>query len=316
MTFASPLWLGALALVPVAAAAYMLARRRSGRYAVRFTAVSTVRAAAGGVASSWRTHLPAALVLISVAALALALARPRVSYSSPIEEASVMLVTDHSGSMASTDVSPTRLAAAERAANAFIDKLPAAARVGAIAFSDSPDAFQAPTTDHSLARAIIDGQVAGGATATGDALALALQLLHGSDPKHPPSAIVLLSDGAANAGQNVLTVAREAARDRIPIYTVALGTPGGMLANPLDPYAPPIPVPPDPALMQAIASASGGRAFNAQTADQLSSIYRQLGTQLGSVRRTREVTAMFAVAGVVLLVGAVGAGTRWAARLP
>jgi Ca-activated chloride channel family protein len=255
-------------------------------------------------------------MLATIAALALALARPHVSYSAAISEASVMLVTDHSGSMAATDVSPNRLAAAEQAANTFIDRLPARARVGAIAFSDTPDAVQAPVSDHNAARAIINGQVANGATATGDALALALQLLHGSNAKHPPSAIVLLSDGAANAGQNVLAVAREAARERIPIYTVALGTPGGILANPIDPYAPPIAVPPDPALMQAIATASGGRTFNAQTADQLSSIYRRLGTQLGSVTRTREVTAMFAVAGVVLLVGAVGAGTRWMPRVP
>jgi Ca-activated chloride channel family protein len=68
--------------------------------------------------------------------------------------------------------------------------------------------------------------------------------------------------------------------------------------------------------MQAIAEASGGRAFTAQTADQLSSIYKHLGSQLGSIKRTREVTAAFAIAGVVLLVGAAGTATRWSARLP
>ena len=68
-------------------------------------------------------------------------------------------------------------------------------------------------------------------------------------PKHPPSAIVLLSDGAANAGVNVITVARQAAREKIPIYTVALGTPNGTLPNP-EPFEPPVPVPPDPQLMQ------------------------------------------------------------------
>jgi Ca-activated chloride channel family protein len=226
-----------------------------------------------------------------------------------------MLVTDHSGSMAATDVQPTRLAAAERAANTFIDQLPAQARVGAIAFSDSPDAVQSPDADHALARAIIDAQTANGATATGDALELALQLLHGANPKHPPSAIVLLSDGAANAGVDVTTVAREAARDKIPIETVALGTPGGTIPN-ADPFAPPVAVPPDPQLMQEIAQLSGGRSFNAQSADELSSIYKQLGQRLGSVTRKREVTAEFALAGLALLLLGAASSTRWAGRLP
>jgi Ca-activated chloride channel homolog len=314
VSFAAPLWLAALALVPAAIAAQVAARRRAGRYAVRFPALSTVRLAVGP-GTSWQRHLPAAFALAAMAALAFALARPHVSYSAPVREASVMLVTDHSGSMAANDVQPTRLAAAERAANTFIDQLPSTARVGAIAFSSSPDAVQAPVANHSAARSIINGQVAGGATATGDALALALQLLHGSDAKHAPSAIVLLSDGSANAGQNVITVAQQAKADKIPIYTVALGTPNGTLTSP-DPFSPPVSVPPDPQLMQQIAQASGGRAFTAQSADVLSSIYQKLGTRLGSVRSTREVTAEFAVAGVVLLLLAGLTSTRWSGRLP
>ena len=245
MSFASPLWLVALALIPIAIAAQVAARRRSRRYAVRFPAVSTLVLAAGAGAS-WRRHLPAVFALAAIAALALALARPRMSYSAPVDQASLMLVTDHSGSMAATDVQPTRLAAAEGAANTFIDQLPANALVGAIAFSSSPDAVQAPVANHGAARAIIDAQTANGSTATGDALQLALQLLRGADKKHPPSAIVLLSDGAANAGLDVTTVAREAAQEKIPIDTVALGTPNGTLPSP-DPFGPPVPVPPDPA---------------------------------------------------------------------
>ena len=227
----------------------------------------------------------------------------------------MMLVTDHSGSMAANDVAPTRLAAAERAANTFIDKLPREVRVGAVAFSSSPDAAQAPVSDHGAARAVIDQQSPGGATATGDAIELALQLLRGSNPKHPPSAMVLLSDGAANAGVDAVTAAHDAAKDRIPIYTVALGTPNGTLTSP-DPYSPPLAVPPDPVLMREIAQVSGGRSFNAQTADQLSSIYQRLGNELGSVTRKHEVTAEFAIAGLVMLLLAAAASTRWSGRLP
>ena len=314
MSFASPLGLAALALIPIAMAASIAARRRAKRYAVRFPAVSTLQLAAG-TGGSWRRRLPAALALAAIAALALALARPHVSYSAPVNEASVMLVTDHSGSMAATDVQPTRLAAAERAADTFIDRLPAKVLVGAVAFSDSPDAVQAPQANHAAARGVIDGQTANGATATGDALELALQLLRGSNPKHPPSAIVLLSDGAANSGVDVSTVAREAARDKIPISTVALGTPNGVLQTG-DPFQPSVAVPPDPQLMQQIAELSGGRFFNAQSADQLSSIYKGLADKLGTVTRKREVTVAFAIGGLAFLLLAAATSTRWSARLP
>jgi Ca-activated chloride channel family protein len=244
----------------------------------------------------------------------IALARPHVTVRVAVQQASIMLVTDHSGSMAATDVAPTRLVAAERAANTFIDQLPSSVRVGAVAFSGAPDGVQGPSTDHQAARQIIDGQVANGATATGDALALAISLLH-QGTKPPPSAIVLLSDGDANAGQNPVTVAREAHSDKIPIYTVALGTPGATLPNP-DPFAPSTDVSPDPQLLAQISQVSGGRAFTAQDSDHLSTIYKSLGSQLGSRPRQHEVTASFAIAALVLLLGAAVTSIRWAGRLP
>jgi Ca-activated chloride channel family protein len=315
MSFASPLWLLALAALPLAVLALLASRRRARRYAIRFPAVSTLAAAASGAGGAWRRFIPAALLLAALAALALALARPHFSYRAAVNQASLMLVTDHSGSMAANDVTPSRLGAAVSAANTFIDQLPAGARVGAVAFSSSPDAAQAPVPDHTAARAIIDAQSADGSTDTGDALALALQLLHGGLAKHPPSAIVLLSDGAANAGVNPLLVARQAKRERIPIFTVALGTPNGTLPNP-NPFSAPVAVPPDPELMRQIAAASGGRAFNAQTADQLSSIYRHLGSQLGSEHRSRDATYEFAIGGGVLLLLGAAASARWSGMLP
>jgi Ca-activated chloride channel homolog len=313
MSFTSPLWLLALALVPVAILLYVRARRRVRRYAIRFPAVSTARAAVTAT-PSWERHLPAALALAAVVALVVALARPQMSYSAPVNEGSIMLVTDHSGSMAATDVTPTRLAAAVAAANRFIDQIPGSVRLGAIGFSTSPDAVQGPAANHAAARAIINAQSAGGGTDTGGALELALQLLHGSSAHHAPSEIVLLSDGAANLGPSPVTVAQLARREHIPIFTVALGTPNGVLQNP-GPFAAPVPVPPDPQLMTQIAATSGGRAFSAQSSDELSSIYKDLGTRLGSVTRHREITALFAIAGLVLLAGAAGASVRWWGRL-
>ncbi len=315
MSFSAPIWLAALALIPAAIAASIYARRRARRYVVRFPAVSTL-ALAAGPSSAWRRRLPAAFALAALAALALTLARPHVSYSAPVNEASVMLVSDESGSMAANDVQPSRLAAAESAANTFIDQLPAPVRVGALAFSSAPNSVQAPVANHSQARNVINAQTAGGGTATGDALMQALALLHGDRRNHAPAAIVLLSDGDANQGQDPTTVARTAAREKIPIYTVALGTPNGTLPNPADPLAAPVAVPPDPQLMAQIAELSGGRSFNAQSANELSSIYRSLGKKLGTVTRKREVSADFAIGALALLLLAGIGSTRLSERLP
>ncbi|MGZ4165100.1 MAG: VWA domain-containing protein [Solirubrobacteraceae bacterium] len=314
MSFVSPLWLLALALVPLAWAAYVWARRRPKRYVMRFPAVATVREVVA-TTPSWERHLPAALALAAIATLAVALARPRITEHIPTNQANMMLVTDHSGSMAATDVQPTRLAAAVAAAKTFIDQLPSTVRVGAIGFGSSPDAVQGPASNHAVARSLVDSLSADGGTDTGDALQLALQLLQGGNPKHAPAAVVLLSDGAANAGPDPVAVAQEAKKEHIPIYTVALGTAGGVLQSP-DPFQPNVPVPPDPQLMQAIARVSGARAFNARSADELSSIYKTLGSQLSTISRKHEITAWFAAVGVVLLVGAGVASTRLSGRLP
>src|SRR5262249_42393132 len=162
------------------------------------------------------------------------------------------------------------------AANTFIDQLPSKVSVGAVAFSGSPDAVQGPVTNHAAARTIIDSQTANGPTATGDALALAVQLLHGNKKGHPPSAIVPLSAGAANAGVHAVTVAGQSGQDKIPIYTVALGSANATVPNP-DPFGPPLAASPDYQLMAKIATVSHGRTFNASSADQLRSIYKSLG---------------------------------------
>src|SRR5262245_5942421 len=98
MTFAASGWLLGLLLVPLAAPAYVAARRRASRYAVPSPAVPALRPAAGTV-PAWRRHLPAALALAALAALVLAMAKPQKTVAVAIERASIMLVTDHSRSM-------------------------------------------------------------------------------------------------------------------------------------------------------------------------------------------------------------------------
>ena len=316
MTFGSPLWLLALVALPVLLAAYVASRRRAKRYAVRFTATPTLRLAAGTV-PAWRRHLPAALALAALATLAVSLAKPQRTVAVAVQRASIMLVTDHSGSMKATDVQPNRLTAAQRAARNFLDNLPSGIRVGVVAFSDTPDAVQAPSADHDAARRIIDDEIADGATDTGDALQVAIDALRHDlqNGKRPPSAIVLISDGKTTTGSDPVAVANLAGKLRIPIHTVALGNLDTTIPNP-NPFEPPIPVPPDPETLRRISQASGGRAFTAEDADRLNSIYKTLGSQLGVKKQPREITASFAIGALALLLAAGAASLRWAGRLP
>jgi Ca-activated chloride channel family protein len=227
--------------------------------------------------------------------------------------ASVVLVTDTSGSMEATDVSPSRLAAAQSAAERFLDRVPDALQVGLVGYADAAHTVLAPTQDRAAMRTAVEGLGADGGTATGEALASALRTLGRRDKDGPPAAVVLLSDGATTTGRDPLAVAREARAGGVPVYTVALGTPDGIVETPDGQV---LPVPPDPEALRGIARLSGGRAFTAGDADALDSVYQQLGSRIGTRREPREISAGFAAAGLLLLTGALGTSLRWRGRLP
>jgi Ca-activated chloride channel homolog len=312
VSFASPLFLAALVVVPLALGAQLLARRRARRYAVRFPAVATLAPLLPRV-PSWRRQAPLALFLASLAAFALALARPHATVAVPREQASIVLVTDVSRSMLAEDVEPSRLEAARDAAQRFLEEVPDEARVGAVAFSTDPHTVEAPTDDHNKIADLIDALAADGGTATGDALDAALQLVDAPGGGRPPAAIVLLSDGETTTGRDPVEVAREAKRLNIPIHTFALGTSEGIIQTPDGSL---IPVPPDPETMRRIADVSGGRSFAVEDADELAGLYRDLGSRVATEKEEREITAAFAGGGALLLLGAAAFGVRATARLP
>jgi Ca-activated chloride channel family protein len=316
VSFDAPIFLLCLLLVPLAILALRASRRRATRYAVRFPAAATLKLAAGTV-PAWRRHLPAAVALAAMAALALALAKPHRTIEVPSERASIMLVTDHSRSMLATDVEPNRLTAAKKAAQAFLAQVPERLPVGVVAYSNAPDAVQTPSRDHDDARSIIEDQEADGATATGDALLVARDaLVKARTPgRRTPSAIVLVSDGQTTVGLDPVEVARTARRFKIPIFTISLGTDAATVPSP-ELGAPRLPAVPDPVTLRRIAEVSGGQAFSADDDDELSSIYKELGSQLGTRKERREITSAFAVAGLLLLLGAGAASLRTRSRLP
>lgn len=316
MSFAAPLWLLALAAVPLAALAYVVAGRRRRRYAVRYTVVETLAGVAAALPQR-RRHLPGVLAAVAAAALVLAVARPQMSVAVPVQRASIMLVTDTSGSMNADDVDPSRMAAARRAAGRFVDEVPEGQRVGLVSFADSATVLQTPTRGRDAIKSAIGALRAQGATATGDGLKAALDQVRAKDgERQTPAAIVLLSDGKRTSGRDPIPVAQDAARAGIPVYTIALGTPGGTVENPSQPWLPPQQVPPDPETMREIARVARGQAFTVEDADRLDRIYERLGSRLGTETEEREVTAAFAGGALLLLFAAIGLGLRGRARLP
>jgi Ca-activated chloride channel family protein len=314
MSFAAPVALLCLFAVPLALALHIAANRRRRRYPVRFPALATL-AAVAAPESRARRHLPFALFVLAVAALAISLARPEKTVQVAVERASVVLVTDVSRSMSATDVSPTRLEAARRAALGFLDKVPAALRVGLVTFSDVPQTLQTPTTDHAAVSDALDTLQPISGTATGAGLATALGDLKvragDTSARRPPAAIVLLSDGSATDGTAADEVAAEAKRLRVPIYTVALGTPDGTITL----QGRTLSVPPDPEALQRIATESGGEAFRAEDSDQLDAVYDRLGSQIGTKPEKREITVVFAGIALLLLGGAMVSSLRLGSRL-
>ena len=306
MSFQAPLFLAGLAVVPIALAALLLARRRPAKYVVRFPAAATL-AAVMPKSSKIRRNVPPALLLTALAAMTVALARPEATIAVPVEKASVMLVTDTSGSMNATDVSPTRLAAAQAAATSFLDKVPDRLQVGLVAFADGPHTVLRPTQDRAQIKSTIAALAADGGTATGDALDSALTAL--ADEK--PAAIVLLSDGASKVGQDPAEVAQKARAAKIPIYTVALGTPDGTV----DAGGQLLSVPPDPEALKQVADISGGKAFTAEDSDSLDEVYKTLGSRIGTRKEKKEVSAGFAAIGLLMLGGAAFTTLRWRGRL-
>jgi Ca-activated chloride channel family protein len=307
VSFQSPWLLLGLLLLPLLTAAYVASEQRRRRAAAAFAAPAT-SASVVPRRPGWRRHMPLALAGLATAALIAALARPQISVAVPAEQATIVLAMDHSGSMAATDVAPSRLSAALDAGEAFLGKVPKRVRVGGVVFDNRAEAVQSPTTDRAALRdALSSAMKPSGGTATGDALATALEMVRTAG-KQAPGAIVLLSDGKATHGRDPLPVADEAKKLGVPIYTVALGTASGTLPNGDA-------VPPDTATLEQIASRSGGRAFTASESGALSAVYEKLGSEVAMKREPREVTAGFAGGAAILLLMGGSLSLRWFRRL-
>jgi Ca-activated chloride channel family protein len=301
--------------------AYVWAQRSRRKAAVRFSTVDLL-ASVAPKRPGWQRHVPAAAFLSAALVFVLAFAQPARLISTPKQRATVVLTLDTSGSMVATDVSPSRLAAAQQAAREFVKALPSGVQIGLVDFSTSASVLAAPTSDRSTIMAAINGLQAGGGTATAAAIKLSVQAITavpvGKAAQKAPGTIVLMSDGSPTIGENgmsatasVTTEAAAAKAAGVKVNTIAFGTPNGTITV----SGEVIPVPADPAAMAQIASATGGHTFTAQTANQLRSVYNEIGRVVGYNVQHRDITAWFIGIALLLMMAAAAAALTWNQRL-
>ncbi len=318
MSFSAPLVLLALLAIPLLIRWYAAEQRRRAR-AARGLVAPALTASVAPRRPGWRRHAPMLLFVLAIAALIIAAARPQTTVAVPVQSGAIMLANDISDSMKSSDVSPSRLSAAQRAAERFLAGVPSTIQVGSLEFARHPVVLQSPTSDHTLvSSAVRQLRVGGGGTATGDAVLTALHVLTSlpkQGGKRPPGAIVLLSDGGANAGTSPAASARQAKADHIPIYTIALGTPHGTIPVAQGASTVTAPVPVSDQQLSEIAQLSGGRAYTAADAAGASAVYAHLATVLGHKHVRREITASFAGGGLALLLLGSVLSLAWFGRL-
>ncbi len=310
MTFGWPLALVGLVLVPVLIGLYLWYDHRRDRVAARFANPELLPNVVDHAPGRLR-FLPVVLLFLALTAMIVGVARPHAEVNVPREEATVVLALDVSRSMKATDVEPTRLDASRAAAKAFLDEVPDKFRVGIVSFATRAVVALPPTADRDLAGAALDALKTGEGTAIGDAVALSLQIgrrQREEDGAIPPTSVLLISDGARDGGILEPKAAAERARKLgVPVYTVVVGTPDGVVEETLPGgFRQIIRVPPSAETLTEIAQISGGEFFTAVDDEGLSQVYEELGSRLGTKEENREITDVFAAgAAMFLLAGGV-----------
>ena len=336
MTLLAPERLALLVVPILLVVGYLVLQRRRTKYALRFSATELLDTVAPD-RPGWRRHLPALAYLAAVLLLVVGAARPALAMD-VAEKPTIMLAVDVSYSMNATDVSPSRLKAAQDAADRFLDIVPSGTRIGLVAFSGSARVVTAPTSDHDLVRSAIDHLQLGPGTAIGEAIYASLAELpkvapgssaaaspvpaagsSSGDPSSPgggttPAAgsIVLLSDGMTTVGRPDSEAAAQAKADGVTVSTIAFGTANGTVTV----QGQTIPVPVDSNALKAVADTTGGRFFQAATADELQAAYAAIGSAVGTSHEDREITDWMVGAALAAAVVAGVGSLAWFSRLP
>lgn len=314
MTFQWPLCLIALVIVPLLTCLYLVAQKRRRAYAVRFTNLALLERVVGK-GPGIRRHIPPLIFALALIALIIGMARPMAVIALPRDRANVILVFDVSGSMGSTDMAPSRIMAARQSAHLFVNALPANVQIGVVSFNNMAVVRAPLTSDHGLIQRSIDTLLPGGGTAIGDGLNAALDQLQqqakDNNGNSIPATVVLLSDGANNAGSDPMQAALRAHQQHIKVNTVGVGLRSTLPANEGRPSSEL-----DEAALKAIATQTGGHYFYAGATKTLRQIYTDLSTQISWVTETTEISALLSAIGIILFLLAGCLSLRWFQRFP
>jgi Ca-activated chloride channel homolog len=196
VSFIWPAGLLLLLTVPLALGIYLRAQRRRRPQAVTYSNLSLLRAAVPR-RSRWRRHVPIALLLVGLAVLAVASARPQVTTDVPLSQTTIILALDESGSMCSTDVYPDRLSAAEKGAREFVNSQPSGTRIGLVAFSGFAELAVAPTRNRAVLDRAIGNLSTNPGTAIGAAILQSLNAISQVDPHVEPVGNAVLNAASA-----------------------------------------------------------------------------------------------------------------------
>jgi Ca-activated chloride channel family protein len=295
--------------------AVLQATRR--HYAVRFTNLALLDKVAPKN-PGWRRHVVAFSFLAAIALQVVAFADPQRTERVPKERATVVLAIDVSLSMMADDVSPNRLEGAKEAAKQFVEQLPAKLNLGLVAFSGVAAVKVAPTTDRQAVLAAIDTLTLGEGTAIGDAILASLSAIDTVPPDDegttPPAVVILMSDGKTTKGTPDADAAAKANDAGVAVSTIAFGTENGTITLPEEPV--PIPVPVDEDALAAVADATGGSTYDAQSTEELKQVYQGIGSSVGYVEERHSIASWFV--GLALLAALLTAALSltWFSRLP
>lgn len=317
MNFLSPAYL--LLLVPAIAllVAYVVLQMRRKVYVARFSNVELL----GTVAPrrpGWRRHLTFALLLIGLSVLSVGVARPAAAVRVARDRATVMVAIDVSLSMQATDVLPTRISAAETAATEFVSLLPTRINVGLVAFGGNASVLVPPTLDRAAVRAGIKNLQLQESTAIGEAVFTSLDAIKvfgqestAKGDKPPPARIVLMSDGANNKGRSIAQAIDAANAAAVPVSTIAFGTATGSVTY----QGETIPVPPDLQALQGLADGTKGSFHTAHSAQELRSVFSDIGSQIGYTTVHRDISWRFLAIGLFFTMAAAATAMLWGGRL-
>ena len=315
MTFQSPAFLWLLLAVPLIVGLYLIVLNKKKQVALRYANLEIVKAA---VAKNlwWRRHLPPAILLVGLATMLIAIARPQAEVMLPSHHETVILAIDVSGSMRANDVEPSRLEAAQAAARAFVARQPRSTRIGVVAFAGSAALVQPPTSNRHDLRAAIDSLQLQHATAVGSGILVSLKALFPQEefdvkkkspaPSRPGSytsgAIILLTDGQTTAGPDPIDAARVAAERGVRVFTVGVGTDNGQILTG-DGWSMRVRL--DEEALKIIADLTRAEYFFAGNAPDLKRVYENLRSKLVMEKKETEITSVFsAIAAAAVLLSA------------